>query len=81
MDISPVMHIKEQMLACHASQREWLREQHGVDEYILMMKRWARHRGQQIGAEYGEAFRQHRGHAYPQDDLLTRLLDAKKPAN
>jgi len=81
VDISSVMHIKEQMLACHASQREWLREQHGVDEYILMMKRWAQHRGQQIGAEYGEAFRQHRGHAYPQDDLLARLLDAKKPAN
>jgi len=79
VDISAAIETKEQMLACHASQREWLRAQHGIDEYILAMKRWSEHRGRQIGAAYGEGFRQHKGHAYPQDDLLAALLGAAKP--
>ena len=58
------------MLAAHASQREWLRAQHGIDEYILTMKHWGEHRGRQIGAAFGEGFRQHKGHAYPQENLL-----------
>ena len=33
-----------------------------------------RQRGQQIGVEYAEAFTQHRGHPFPQSDLLTTLL-------
>ncbi len=74
VDISSSMEPKERMLACHASQRDWLRAQHGIDEYILTMKRWCEHRGRQIGATYGEGFRQHKGHAYPQEDLLGSLL-------
>ena len=30
------------MLACHASQRAWLRRQHGMDDYLETMERWAR---------------------------------------
>ena len=74
VDISSTIEIKEQMLATHASQREWLRAQHGIDEYVLAMKKWAAHRGQRIGAKYGEGFRQHKGHAYPQEDILRKLL-------
>jgi LmbE family N-acetylglucosaminyl deacetylase len=74
IDISRVMETKAAMLACHASQRDWLRAHHGVDEYIDSMKRNSRHRGSQIGVEYAEAFVQHRGHAYPRDDLLANLL-------
>lgn len=74
VDITQTMPLKEQMLAAHASQRQWLRAQHGIDEYILTMKRWSAHRGRQIGAEFGEGFRQHKGHAYPQDNLLGQLL-------
>ena len=74
VDISAVMDSKQRMLACHASQREWLRSHHGVDEYIEAMKRHAAARGEQASAAYGEAFVQHRGHPYPQDDLLQRLL-------
>jgi hypothetical protein len=66
------------MLAAHASQREWLRAHHGIDEYILAMKRWGEHRGRRIGAAFGEGFRQHKGHAYPQDDLLGQLLNGRR---
>ncbi len=74
VDISEVMDIKQRMLECHASQRQWLRSHHGVDEYIDAMKRHAAARGEQAGVSYGEAFVQHRGHPYPQDDVLQALL-------
>lgn len=74
VDISRTIEVKTQMLSTHASQREWLRAQHGIDEYILSMKKWCEHRGRQLGVAFGEGFRQHKGHAYPHDDLLGRLL-------
>ena len=74
VDISETIKIKEEMLKCHASRREWLLKHHGVDGYIEAMKRWSAHRGKEIGVAYGEAFRQHLGHAYPQDNLLKKLL-------
>lgn len=74
VDISAVIDRKTEMLACHASQREWLRAHHGMDEYIEAMKRHGAMRGQQLGTAYAEAFVQHRGHAYPQSNLLQELL-------
>lgn len=74
VDISGVIDRKERMLACHASQREWLFSHHGIDEYILSMRAWGEARGREAGVAYAEGFRQHRGHAYPQDDLLAALL-------
>ena len=74
VDTSTVFEIKRDMLACHASQREWLRRQHGMDEYLDSMERWSRQRGQQIGTEHGEGYRQHLGHPHPQDNLLMSLL-------
>ena len=38
------------------------------------MKKLGRKRGAAIGAEFGEGFRQHLGHAYPQDNLLKAEL-------
>jgi len=73
VDISKQMDEKIEMLACHASQREWLRAHHGMDEYLEAMKRHAAMRGQEIGVEYAEAFVQHRGHPFPQTDLLAEL--------
>ena len=70
VDITSQMPLKTRMLAAHASQRDWLRAHHGMDEYIEAMTRHAERRGQQAGARYAEAFVQHRGHAYPQSDLL-----------
>src|SRR3954468_9855884 len=56
---------KLQMLACHASQREWLRAHHGMDEYLESVKRHDASRGRLIDTARAEAFVQHRGHAYP----------------
>jgi len=73
VDISQQIDRKIEMLACHASQRDWLRAHHGMDEYIESMKRHGAERGQQRGVAYAEAFVQHRGHPFPQSDLLAEL--------
>jgi LmbE family N-acetylglucosaminyl deacetylase len=73
VDISKQLDRKIEMLACHASQRDWLRAHHGMDEYIDAMKRHSALRGSQSGVTYAEAFVQHRGHPYPQSDLLAEL--------
>jgi LmbE family N-acetylglucosaminyl deacetylase len=75
VDITSVIEIKTEMLASHQSQREWLRQHHGMDEYILSMKRLAEERGQQMGVKYAEGFRQHLGHAFPQSNLILEVLD------
>lgn len=74
IDISSVIEKKSTMLACHASQREWLRAHHGMDEYLQAMKRHGQTRGQSLGVAYAEAFRQHLGHAFAHDDLLDNML-------
>jgi LmbE family N-acetylglucosaminyl deacetylase len=80
VDISDLIDRKAEALGCHASQREWLRHHHGMDEYIDSMKRWSALRGQEIGAAYGEGFCQHRGHPHPTDDILVALLNASPAA-
>ncbi|MEO6437171.1 MAG: PIG-L family deacetylase [Tepidisphaeraceae bacterium] len=74
IDISAQMETKSQMLAAHASQREWLRAHHGMDEYLEAMKRHGEQRGKELGTKYAEGFIQHRGHPYPHDDLLAKLF-------
>lgn len=74
LDISQTFTLKQQMLACHESQRNWLLKQHGIDEYLHSCERWSAARGQEIGCAYGEGFTQHKGHPYPSDNLLLRLL-------
>lgn len=79
IDITDVMEEKEAMLKCHASQRQWLLEHHGLDEYVESMKRWAAEQGARIGVPFAEGFRQHRGHAYPQRNILKELLGGLLP--
>jgi len=74
VDISGEIEVKEKMLACHASQRNWLLTHHKMDEYILSMKRFASDRGQKAGVGYAEGFRQHLGHGFPQDNVLKEIL-------
>jgi LmbE family N-acetylglucosaminyl deacetylase len=78
VDVSSVMTTKEQMLACHASQRDWLLKHHGMDQYLQTMRDWNARRGRLHQVAYAEGFRQHLGHAYPQDNLLGRLLGVLK---
>ncbi len=75
VDISEVFTIKREMLARHASQRGWLRAQHGTDEYLDVQDAWARARGAEIGVAHAEGFRQYLGHPYPASDRLRELLD------
>jgi LmbE family N-acetylglucosaminyl deacetylase len=74
VDISDVFELKLQTLACHASQRAWLRTQHHMDQYLENCRLFSGQRGQTIGVKYGEAFRQHKGHPYPRDNALGELL-------
>jgi LmbE family N-acetylglucosaminyl deacetylase len=73
LDITGQLEKKAEMLACHASQRAWLRAHHGTDEYIDAMRRHAVLRGREFGVAAAEAFVQHRGHAYPKNDLIAEL--------
>jgi N-acetylglucosamine malate deacetylase 1 len=73
-DVGETFERKREMLASHASQREWLRQHHGTDNYLDEMERWTRERGQLAGVTHGEGFRLYRGHAYPQSPLLEELL-------
>ena len=81
VDVSTSFEQKLKMLACHESQRAWLRRQHGLDEYLDGCRRWSAARGKEIQVEYGEAFTQHRGHPYPHDNVLAKLLDIKTEEN
>ncbi|MGL4422160.1 MAG: PIG-L deacetylase family protein, partial [Gemmataceae bacterium] len=74
IDISTVIDAKAQMLECHMSQRNWLLKHHGVDNFVESMKAWSAKQGQNLGVRYAEGFRQHLGHSYPHDDLLSQLL-------
>jgi LmbE family N-acetylglucosaminyl deacetylase len=77
VDITDVIETKERMLAAHASQRAWLREQHGEDEYLLSMRRWSADRARDFrrpSVRYAEGFNQHLGHGFPKTDILTEAL-------
>ncbi len=79
VNVSSVIETKKTMLEKHASQREWLRAYHGMDHYIHSMLEWNQTRGQEYGFEYGEGFRMHKGHGYPQKPVLeTALSDVVK---
>ena len=62
------------MLACHASQRNWLIKHHGMDDYLRAMRDWSAKQGQAAGVKYAEGFRQHLGHSYPQGNLIANML-------
>jgi LmbE family N-acetylglucosaminyl deacetylase len=73
-NISAVMNTKKRMLACHATQRDWLAKHHRCDQYIEMMKQMSRDQGKLAGCAAAEGFIQHRGDGYPQDNILAKIL-------
>ena len=92
VDISNEMELKAKMLAAHRSQREWLRAQHGMDEYLDSMRAWSARRGREAAdithnspargeGPFAEAFRQHLGHAYPRNNVLAELLPGRVVRN
>ncbi|MHC4445757.1 MAG: PIG-L deacetylase family protein [Planctomycetota bacterium] len=73
VDVTEAMPTKEKMLACHASQRQWLLEHHNI-KYIEVMKQWCAARGKAIDRPFGEGFTQHLGQPYPQNNIIAELL-------
>ena len=57
VDITDEIDLKLEMLECHKSQLEWMREHDGID-FADMVRTCSRYRGYQCGAEYAEGFRQ-----------------------
>lgn len=74
VEISSQIEEKRRLLSHHASQREWLREHHGIDEYLNRMMEWAEAYGRECGTPYAEGLRQHLGHGYPHDPRLQKAL-------
>jgi LmbE family N-acetylglucosaminyl deacetylase len=74
VDVTHVFETKRRMLACHASQRDWLLKQHGIDEYLRIQADWGSRRGGEIGVAQAEGFRQYLGHPYPQENRLLELI-------
>jgi len=77
VEITEAIDAKTNLLACHASQREWLRSYHGVDEYLLQMRKWAERAGREAGCGHAEGFRQHKGHGYCVEPVLQQALGAR----
>ena len=80
VDITSVIDEKEKMLAAHASQRSWLQEQHGEDEYLHWMRRHGADRAADFATasvKYAEGYRPHLGSGFPKHDYLTPALGDK----
>jgi LmbE family N-acetylglucosaminyl deacetylase len=73
IDVTSSFSKKSEMLAAHESQRNWVKKQHGVDDYMASMERWTANRGAQFGVSYAEGFRQYSGTPYPRSRLLQDL--------
>ena len=79
VDVTGEMDTKLKMLGCHESQRQWLDETQGMDDYLESM----RHSGEEVarmsnqpGWLYAEGFRQHShaGFSARDRDLLAEVL-------
>ena len=74
VNVSAVFDVKREMLACHASQRNWLLRQHGIDEYLDAQATFSSKRGAEIGTAHAEGFRQYVGHPYPRTNVMLEVL-------
>lgn len=74
IDIESTFEARTKALACHESQREWLRSHHGIDDYLVGSEKMAGMHGERCGATYAEGFRQNLGHGYPQENILGKAL-------
>ncbi len=76
VDIATGFAMKQQMLAAHVSQAEWVARQHGISDHLGSMEAWSRRRGRDFGVSLGEGFRQYRHEPYPKTPLLQDLVGA-----
>jgi LmbE family N-acetylglucosaminyl deacetylase len=76
VNVASSFETKRAMLAKHRSQALWLKQQHGMSDYITQMEDWTRACGKRAGIPLGEGFRQYAIHPYPTAPVLQRLLSA-----
>jgi LmbE family N-acetylglucosaminyl deacetylase len=74
VDITATLEQKENMLACHESQRAWLKAQQEISKVDEPLRKMAGRAGKLSGFTWAEGFRQHLGQGFPQDNLLGRIL-------
>ena len=77
VDVSSKVDVKEAMLICHASQRNWIRDHHGTDDYVIALRDRDAAMGARVGFAAAEGFTQHLGPGYPHDDVLGEALADK----
>jgi len=82
VNVTSEIDTKLQMLACHESQRQWLDETQGLDDYLESMRQSGREVARMCGLsgwEYAEGFRQHShvGFSTRDGDPLTEVLGEK----
>jgi hypothetical protein len=76
INVASTFETKTAMLAKHRSQRLWLQQKHGMDDYLHQMEVWTRACGMRAGIALGEGFWHYRVHPYPHEPLLQQLLSA-----
>jgi len=74
VDITATLAEKKALVACHESQRAWLRAQQEIQQMDDPVEIQARHIGSLAGFDAAEGFRQHLGQGFPQTDRLSALL-------
>jgi len=76
VDISSVIEAKREMLAKHASQKQWLDESQGLDSYLITMEDMSREVGRMSGRyDYAEGWIRHSPLGFCGEDA-NPLLDA-----
>jgi N-acetylglucosamine malate deacetylase 1 len=81
IDITSVLARKRALLACHASQKEWLDVSQGMDAYLVEMEAMARQVGRESGRyEFAEGWRRHSHLGFAEEDFdpLNAILAAKQ---
>jgi LmbE family N-acetylglucosaminyl deacetylase len=74
IDVGAQFETKRRMLACHASQGEWLARQHAIADPLAAMEAWTRRRGADFGVALAEGFRHYRNEPFPRTPLLQELV-------
>jgi N-acetylglucosamine malate deacetylase 1 len=82
VNVTRAMETKLKMLGCHASQRQWLDETQGLDDYLESMRQAGAEVARMCGRpgwQYAEGFRRHShvGFSAADRDLLSEVLGEK----
>jgi len=81
VDVAERIDLKEQMLRCHATQKEWLDVSQGMDSYLAAMRAGCERVGEMAPRRmgYAEGFRQHMhaGFSARDADALSEVLGDK----